>query len=378
MTKLLLLILVLIVAPAMAAMAQKERVPIVKDGAVTQYIYNKFSLNTYSLSFVILFLIVFITKSGEDIPTYVQYYKLWSLNDLKSLDFEPGYKLLCIFLNSFISNPYIGIGIIKFFSLFLVYRAIYLLRDRINVGFSVFAYVTLLYIYSFHLLRMMLALSIVFLAYSYESMGKEKRCFLLLCIALLFHYSAIFALGAYLIYKFINSNLTILKIISLLVVGSIALFSFNKFAEYAITKFSIFSKYDAYLKLEGGSGSGIMQIIWLLPILYIIMRMYHTERFDKFYVLSVVCGIFTFYCGSLGYFAPVFSRSAYYFYFFFVMYCASLQLKPRSVQLVYGSKKVSFLTLFMIVYLIVRLFFNIHYDNILVSNGLDEYILFWD
>ena len=168
-------LLIIIFAVLFAFVSQRNKVPYncESSGSISlrYYSFNKY---LFCISFILLAGWCFLSKTGDDMPAYVLYYSTWSWSDLLDFSVEIGYKLLCIVLRFVIKNPYIGLGLIKILCIALVFQSLYLLKDRLSLGFAVLAYVCILYVHSFHLLRIMIAVGLVFLGFSYSSLGKNK------------------------------------------------------------------------------------------------------------------------------------------------------------------------------------------------------------
>lgn len=333
----------------------------------------------YLLSFAILSSLCFFCKSGADIATYSYLYTSWEVNDLfSSLDIEFGYKALCILLRLVFKNPYIGLGIIKVISIALVYRAVYLIQDRVYIGLAVLSYIVLLYVCNYCLLRMMLAVGIVFVAFAYEINGKRKRCVLYLILAFAFHYSSIVALMSFAFYIILGKKISIGKMTISAIVLGIMYVSFEFIFNRATSSVEVFQKYAGYSQGSIYSSSGIAQLILFIPVLIILIYGYRNGQTDAFYKLSLVCGVMTFFTGSLGYIYSVTSRSVYYFYFFFVGYGASVMTKDNKIVFKFGRVRFSISTLALIIYLLMILYLNYILGNTLASAGLEKIIFIWE
>lgn len=347
-----------------------------KEQRIDGYTYQKFYLNRYLISFLILALLCILCKSGTDIPVYVNYYNLWGIDDLFSLDFEPGYVLFTVLIRLVFKNPYIGIGIIKIISIALVFRAVYLIRKRINVGIAISAYIGLLYIFNFHLLRMMMAVGLVFVAWAYEIIGKRKRCFLYLVIALFFHFSSFLAFFAYLYYLLLKKNISTTKIVISSLFWAIVFIYIPVILNSIIYNIGLFQKYKTYLAFSIGS-FGIVQFLLFIPVVLILINGYSRGKNDSFYVLSFVCGIMTFFTGCLGYVYATISRSVYYFYFFFVAYCAAASTHKEKITLTLGKAKCNGSTLLFTLYILMQIFLYYIFGNGFSTNGMIDYLFIW-
>lgn len=369
----MVIITLMFIAVFFAAAAQRGKIENEEIQGYQIYRYAYTNKAWYVCSFFILSAILFCSKSGTDFSDYAWGYEHWGIEHLQDLRTEWGYTLLVLGLKKIIANPYIGLGIVKVFAVFLFYRAAYNVKDKINLGMAILSYCMLLYIYGFHLLRMMIAIGITFLALSYEINGKEKKCITLLIIAFFFHYTSILVLVTYLVSKAFK-NLTIRKIVTLLIVATLVSFCSSSILQLLVYRVSFFYKYRAYLNLSNSGGIGLILIY--APVLFVILIRNRTEYKDPMYRLFGMMGIMLFICSLLGFFLPI-TRLNFYFYSFFFFYISSISLRAEKTYLSLESKKVGIITAFSIIYYVL---FFIHYLNSggIVSNGLTIYSFFWE
>ncbi len=344
---------------------------------VTAYKYEEFSNVYFVISFLLLALPCFFCGEGKDMFVYVQLYNSWSFADLKDFSFEPGYILLNLFLRFFFKNAYFALGIIKVLSIFLVYMSLYLLRDRLNVGFSVLSYVILLYIFNFHLLRMSLALGVIFIAMTCELIGKSKRALLGMAVAFFFHYTSLIVLLAYCIYKLFGKKITFAKISFLAAVLVLLYINIVPLLNYLVPIIKLFNKYETYLD-SANSYVGIVQFLLFIPIAYILVMLYKNGSQDKFYILNTIFGIMLFFSGSLGYLLPVISRTVYYFFYCVMTLSASTQLVNDKYVFVAGKLRINSVTVFSILYLLMQTVISYVLNDAFSSNGLTQYTLWWN
>ena len=369
-------LIIIILAVFFACISQRKRVPATHSNSNSIVIqYNYFNSYLFLISFFLLFILCFLSKTGDDIPAYVYYYSNWTWKDLLDFEVETGYKLLCLLLRIIFRNPYVGIGVIKFISLALVFQSIYMLRDRLNVGFAVFAYVCILYVHAFHLLRIMIAVGLVYLAYAYIIKGKKKQGFILLLLSALFHYSSIIVFIAYIIYRIVGKVLTIKKLIIVSLVLLFVYFNVEILVKLGVSNLGILSKYSIYItNIE--SGSGLAQLILFLPILYIILTLNPTDKNDNMYILCSIIGIMSFFAGSLGYIFEVIGRSTYYFNYFTIIYCATMPVRKDKVYVNVGFTEFNIRSVLSFVYILLYLAFT----YVIPGKSVDiitEYEFFW-
>lgn len=365
-------------AVAFAHLSQKTKVPVTDGGDdIVSHKYKKFSNGLFFISFLSLAVPCFLCGTGTDMRIYVQIYDNCSFGWLTDSIFEVGYLLLNILLKVFFENAYVGLGIIKVLSIFLIYRSLYLLKDRLVLGVSVLSYVVLLYIFNFHLLRMMLALGMAFLALSYELLGRHKRAVAWIVFAIPFHYTAAIVLLAYAVYKWMRKKITVTKLAILVLVLALLYMFIVPILETIISLNPPFKKYAVYIR-GANEDLGLVQAVLFIPIVFILKITYDRGSKDRFYILSAVCGIMLFFTGSLGYMIPVVSRMAYYFYWFAVVYFAATPLVDDKYIIVVGDKRINSTTVAAIAYLVMQVGVNYVLNDVFASNGLTQYAFWWN
>lgn len=372
----LIILLVLFFAILFAFQTQQGKV-CSANGIEDDLLQKPFSVQMFLLSYALLGMMCFFCKSGYDMPVYAKFYTEWTLADLSSVSVEPGDKLLFMFIRLFIKNPYVGIGVIKLISIGIVYRSVYLIRDRICVGRAITAYVLLLYIFNFHLLRMMLALGLVFLAMAKEITGKRLQCIIYLCCAFMFHYSSIIVLLTYVCYILFRKNFTILKAVFAILLITGLYTNIGRIIGLLVSSIGVFQKYAGYSDVSVGT-FGIVQLLLFIPTLIILICGYVKNCKDDFYKLEFFLGIMTFFAGSLGYVYKVASRVVYYFYFFYISYAVAAPLKNREVILKCGKLRIRLTSLMFIVYLLMQFYIYYIRGNYFASNGLTKYVFIWE
>ncbi len=362
----------------LAFLSQKNKTLALADCSnVTINKYQKFIVAYYVMSFLSLAVPCFMCGTGTDMPVYIDIYDNASLTTIMDSKFEPGYILMNIFLRFFFKDAYIGLGVIKILSLFLIYKSLYMLRDRVHIGFSVASYVVLLYIFNYHLLRICLAVGMVFLALSYEMCGKTKRSFVLLALTFLVHYSSLIVLLTFIAYKILGQEMRPLKIAILSLCLFIIYTSIVPIVSNLLSSVTKFDKYSTYFN-KATSDSGKIQLVLFIPIAYILLTAYRYGKRDKFYVLNFLFGLMLYFAGSLGYIFPVAGRTTYYFFWFAVTFFGATPLLRDKIVFVAGKVRVNSTSVVAVVYLILQGIISYLLTNSFVSNGLTQFIPWWE
>lgn len=178
--------LVIIIAVMFAALAQNAK---------TAFFFNIY----FFLSFLTLFFVLgFRNYSGIDDISYIRTfydvieYGWWERFKVSTM--EPGYLILNYLVSLFTEN-YIYMQLISsFIPLALFYYAFKKNKSNISLPMAIFLLCTMLYfqMLSVSLVRMFIAISIVFNAYTYILQKRPIKYIALILLASMFHYSAFF------------------------------------------------------------------------------------------------------------------------------------------------------------------------------------------
>lgn len=269
----ILYIAVILLSTCLAFSSQKTRY--YADGTVC----NQFSKFRYVISLLVPWFVIAFTNVGSD---YVSYSNIinrltWS-NYSSFFDEEPVMNIVFIMLKTIASgNADIVIFLIKSITIVLVFLSFYFLKDDIKIGYSVLAYLLLLYLPSFYLITISLACAVSFLGLSiFVKTNRRIVPIVLVLFAAQLHNSAYIFLPVFLacIYHklFVGGNLRRLVFsIAYIIVGALAGIIYG----YFVNNVSGFH----YLNYGTNtfSGSGIMVLIKYVPLFYLTYRI-HAEN----------------------------------------------------------------------------------------------------
>lgn len=273
----------------------------------------------YIFSFLIAGIFAFIIADGNDFPQYSLIYQKSNWNSVKDLYIEPGYRILNLFLKSVIKNPNFGLGIIKLFTVALVYRSLYLLRKKINLGFAIMAYISLFYFEGLNLIRIYLAGAILLRGFcGYLENKKIYKYLIAVIIAISIHYTAIIGLYFILLINcYYNSiikkqfnRFRILNFLNILLTISVPII-----LPILIYKISFLYKYANYL---GNTTIGITQILYFIIPLIIGWQIYKYSN-EQHKEILLIFSIFSFAIALLGYNIGILTRMLFYFSFPFLI-----------------------------------------------------------
>lgn len=239
----------------------------------------------FVLSLLTAWFFIAFTDIGAD---YYNYYKIAREETWQSFatkySVEPGFGLLCLILKLFVGEQaHVVVFLLKTITIGLVFGAIYLTRKKIIVGYAVTAYMGMVYLPSFYLISIALALGILLVAMAYY-INKHKciLTFILTLLAAQIH-DSVYIFLPILIALFIMDKVDgASKPVQLfLTVGYIALV-FMAGTIYSIAQSTISGfHYNRY----GGnsfSGTGLMIPVLYVPLFVIIYYM------KKRYVLTKI------------------------------------------------------------------------------------------
>src|SRR5699024_4155232 len=283
-------IIVILTSVMFAGLAQNSRTP--------------FFFNLYLfLSFLVLFFTYgFRNFSAIDDSSYINIFN--SVSEIGWYDYflnstmEPGYLILNKFVNLF-TNDYLFMQLTtSFIPLFLFYLGFKRYKDMISMPIAVFSLCTMLYfqMLSVVLIRMFIAISIVFIAFYYISKRKTIQYILLIFLASMFHYSS---LSLIILILFITTP-----------------FIFIFIAKYIVPMLG--SRYSAYGSIESIDVN--ISTFTTVPLLLFLLFFYkkftgekqlYFKLFLMVYALSIVISLFG---GMIG-----LGRLIFYSYTFFIL-----------------------------------------------------------
>ena len=145
---------------------------------------------------VYIVLVVPLVQRTCGIDTEVYYF---DYEHDRMYNFDRSFSYLLLFLHTFIPNPKIGLGIVSALTVALSMFSILRLRGRIDVPLAFFAYASCIYFYSYNYMRMLFAVSLVFVGYSFCVEERRTRAIIPFALAALFHLSTILVLAIHIL-----------------------------------------------------------------------------------------------------------------------------------------------------------------------------------
>ncbi|SDO05827.1 EpsG family protein [Alkalicoccus daliensis] len=189
---------------------------------------------------------------------------------------EPGFYILNRIIYVIFDDFQWLIIITSAFTVYCFYKIFANQIGNASLPLIVFMFATTQYFYYFGIIRLGLAVSIILLAYQFILNNNKTKYIIMVLLATMFHYSALFAL----ILLFINidykKNIKSSSLLKLIVILPIALISIRLLVYPFITA----SRYQNYIETIGIINVGFITII---PFLILFLLHYNKFQHNKFY-----------------------------------------------------------------------------------------------
>lgn len=305
---------------------------------------NNIRLIWFIASYLVLWFFFAFNDVGADTP---QYRVLFEYSDSNEMNYytgavEPGYIFVNYLVHFLTHNPIWGVAIIRTIQITIVFLSIYLLRNRIIIGFAVMGYMALYYFGSFNILRLALASSICMLCYACVVNRYNKFIIVILALLPFFIHrsSLVFPLTIllFLIYgKFQRRYGKFIRI--LIVTGCIIVISLVSVILQDILSMGFGEgRYDAYLDTNGSAG--VMVFVFYVPLIYCILKSgKEGVEYDANWVnLSFIFTIIGFSIAIMGYQVGMLARMAPYFAMPMLFYMSNYLISVRSGKYITGLR----------------------------------------
>ena len=284
----LLYFLVIVIASCFAALSYYKG----SDG------YYKWKWYWLFLSFLVLLFFLGFADCGADYYSYKRIFDHsfdWHYQHTDRI--ERGYLLINAIVKSVVDNYKVFHFIWALIMLTLVYSTIAKYRDIVKPGWSVLAYSSIFMIQSLDLMRMYLAVAIIFWGIRFFLQNKRIHYLIVILIAFFIHRSAICMLVPYVMWiMFSKGEKYFLKSVVTLIMYLAFYFSKDYLFQDAVLGYQYSGSTDGAL--------GITQILYALPIFALILFFrYYKNDFEND---NIVGGLSIFYFSSL-----IFSMMSY-------------------------------------------------------------------
>ncbi len=273
----------------------------------------------FLISFFVAWFFYAFGNVGSDLETYLKIYSSATFSNgwIYGAGVETGYRVLNAILHNVIKNEYIGVSIIKSIQIILVFVSIWMLRDRIHIGYSVMAYMALFYFETFNLIRMSLAAGICMISVALLIKEKTIGSIVLALLAMSIHTSALIffvvVIGC-LIYQKSYQMKPLISMMVIVAVPVLVLFS-GQLISLIIESGYFMDRYSNYTNTT--SEVGVMQVVFYLPVfmsLYSLKRLRHDKQYRVLYDILFIFSICGFVVAMCGYMVGMLARAAVYFF----------------------------------------------------------------
>ena len=289
---------IMIVTSLFAMIAQNN-----KKGIVT------FHLRWLLCSFFIHWFFCAFTNIGVDYPHYKNIIRNYSLSLFMEGE-EIGFNGLSAFLYYITKNEDICIFFIKTLTMVLFYLGFYKLKDKIQLWMCILSYNVFLYLSSFYLISIHVAIAFVFLGAAMAFTSKNMiGPIALATVGFSFHASAIIMVVCFISIllveytqgrKFNSSIFYVLIAFLFLVVGNV-----NTIYRFALASFNSFEHYEDYSESTHQGNSGLyyyflytFYFLYLLLIFKSKIRMREKISSMMFYLFGFMFGMLVYILGS--------------------------------------------------------------------------------
>lgn len=280
---------------------------------------NTIKLGWFLASYFVLWFFFAFNDIGADTP---QYRLLFENSDTNEMNYytgavEPGYIFVNYLIHFLTHDPVWGVAIIRTIQISIVYISIYLLRNRIIIGFAVMCYLALFYFGSYNILRLALASSVCMLCYAFIVNRYSKYITILLAVIPFFIHrsSIVFAIAVLLYYAYGKMQGRYGNIMrAAMIVGCIIVVTYGAILLQDILTMGFGEgRYDDYLDTQGTAG--IMVCVFYIPLLYCVFKgLKRGVIYDAAWLnLTFIITIIGFAIAVMGYQVGMLSRMAPYF-----------------------------------------------------------------
>ena len=259
---------------------------------------------------------------GIDTTGYYTYID-WAEKDILK-NVEPGF----IFLSKYLLRLFGEIKWVVFFfsglTVVFMFTRFWTLRNKASYALMVFFYLAFYLQLSMNVMRQFFAISIVFLASVFLEKKKYLIFLLVSIVAMLFHYSAIFAAVIFVVYFWNGTKKGIKKLALLLSICALVLLTYNYIG-------SLLNLYSGYFdEMQVDIGLMVLAKVALLVFFIIFNRLYiyHNEENDPTAKNVVTVYIIGLAITMLGYFFTYMERVAFAFMMFEPV-CLALMCKKH-------------------------------------------------
>ena len=324
---------------------------IVKGNKIQKLFVSRFVFRISA--FLVLTIPLVQRKCGTD--TSVYYYDY--IHD-RIYDFDTLFCYLLKFIHRFIPEPQVGLGIISAVTIALSMISLMKLSKKIDPTLAFFAYVTCIYFYSYNYMRMLFALSFIFLGYSLCIAEKRKLAIIPFAIASFFHLSSLVVLGVHICLMYFKKHRALIITFSVL-----GLCAFLAKPDLFLSLITVERYSSQIVAGQQAAQVGVGTIIKALPLFYLIFKYYKKYKNDDRFTWLLVFGIANIIFSFLGYFVGTASRISNILLVFHIIYAVPLFIKEDELNKRKRAVRYGFIIYCILMY--VLLTFN--FDEMMIN-----------
>lgn len=277
------------------------------------------------IAFIIPWLVAGVRHDvASDYFSYIRIYNnvasIGLLRSIETLYTEPGYALLNWLIFNIFDDPQYVFIITSFIVFFIIYAMLLYNKEHIQLGLAVFIFTVAYYFWVWTVVRMSIALAIVFFSYKFIIKKDFFRFTMCVFLAFCFHYTA---LVVWPLYFLINSSKLKKLFYNVFFYGIVVflLLFFNILFDFVFSD----TKYIIYQARIGNLQGGLNQLIVRVPIFLVLVLYSKTlKKIDlknivylKIYFIGIILSLFTFWLGIL-------DRTLNYFFIVKIILLSSL------------------------------------------------------
>lgn len=253
-----------------------------------KYVWRKY---WFILSFVVLLLFLGLANCGEDYYSYNRIFdNCFNWKHQHTLRIERGYLLLNMAVKCVVNSFEVFHFVWALIVLLLIYSTIAKYKHIIRPGWAILGYTTIFMIQGLNLMRMYLAIAIIFWGIRYIIQEKKLKYLFVVLAAYLIHRSAVCVLVPYAMWvMFSKKEKYALKIILTIMMFA----AFNVFRNVFVSEMIFGYQYQGSTSGQIGS----IQIVYALPVLLVFLY-YHVYK-KNFLQDAIVSKLIIFYLSSI-------------------------------------------------------------------------------
>lgn len=336
-------------------------------------------------SFMIHWFFLVFTDIGVDYQNYTRIIDRVTLYNFLS-DSEVGFSALCLLLKSLFHSPDIVIFFLKTITLILFYFGFNKVKGKVELGVTVLCYNAFLYLQGLYIFGMQINIALLFLSVIYILNQENIKSIVFLILASSMHSTGLFFIPIYILFFWFNrrnKQMSKVKIGFIVLIYLAGYVSLGMIYDYAIHNIPQLQQYKAYGEIMNYSGTGIMQFVFFVPVLYFVHLINKNCTDGRYKNFTTIVALTAFLFAMIGYRFQVFARINKNFFMLYGLLIPMLLFMRKSPKNNLKEHSSFYLTYMsdMFIWIFYLLFrgFDVFIDcmNVNSTSGLREYDFFW-